>query len=363
MIPELVLKKSIDLTNARDLKYLTDQAADCGDLASLIRNNLEDYLEYFAEPCWHEIGAMGTYQFYTHDKKIFSKDIREMLILTKKLDSLKRFEGFEHLLVGFKNMPQIYSTIFEVNVGYWCQSRSHFHDLIFSPLVNNKIPEFIWVTKNGEVFCECKRVAFNESKFQKLASKVLGICKNHYDAIGGWPTDIRIDIGFDGKTTNNIDKRIYELLKHAKYAIKKSDTKSPLVSTGLEATIRKRNEQIPRTHGELVAAHAVHEKAGRPSKLLEDIQLSINIALENYEVKAVQNMINKARKQLPKKGIGAIFIETSHALQKIKSKVSSLISQDAYANTPLISLWIQGEPVFASCTNGYYFDENMFNSL
>lgn len=113
MIEDLKIDRVLDLGSAEDRRRLRAAAAQIPELSALIGQYLDDYLRLFPEPDWHKVYSGGLISVRTIPNRSAGFDIMSVLELTKSLKRLSGCQGYEKLVAGFVNPPQIESTYFE----------------------------------------------------------------------------------------------------------------------------------------------------------------------------------------------------------------------------------------------------------
>ena len=121
---------------------------------------------------------------------------------------------------------------------------------------------------------------------------------------------------------------------------------------GVSAALRPRGEP-PQEKGTVMACAAT--VTSEPTNLADACDLSLTVSMSRYRRAATAELIRDARSQLPKGGVGAIFLEFD-ATWADGEKVDSLLRQPAYENTPWVSLWDQGRLTTAHWRTGQPLD-------
>jgi hypothetical protein len=338
----------LHLSAAEDRRFLRDLAEESPELLSLVEGNLDDYLSTFPEPHWHTVYPDGPYRlgmvsFNAVRNRGVNFDFHRLLRVTETLKGLRGCAGYESLIAGFRNPAQAQSTLFEVTVAGWCAGRAVTRALEFSPPVavrgHTKRPEFLWHTDVGAIYCECKQGKVTESKFSRRANKLLLCLNGVYQGFQPWDPALRLDVKFDGITTNKIEARFKDVVAEAAEALRAGAyTDVVFEGRGVSAALRPRGEP-PHEEGTMMAGMAT--VTSTPTNLADACDLSLTVSMSRYRRAATAELIRDARSQLPKGGVGAIFIEFD-ATWADDEKVDSLLRQPAYENTPWVSLWDRG---------------------
>jgi hypothetical protein len=339
----------LDLSAPDDRRFLRDLVRGVPALSILVEENLDDYLSLFPEPHWHTVYPSGTYyplgmiSFDAARNQGVNFDFHQMLKATKSLKGLSDCEGYEKLIAGFRNTRQAKSTLFEVLVAGWCAERTVTRAIEFSPVVavrgHAKHPEFLWHTEVGAIYCECKQGKVTESKFSRRVNKLLQCLNSVYQGFQPWDPALRLDVKFDGITTNKIEARFKDVVAKAAEALRASAYADVIFEgQGVSAALRPRGEP-PHEEGTMMAGMAT--VTSTPTNLADACDLSLTVSISRYRRTATGELIRDARSQLPKGGVGAIFLEFDATLAD-GGKVDSLLRQPTYENTPWVSLWDRG---------------------
>jgi hypothetical protein len=352
----------LDLSAPEDHRFLRDLVKDSPGLLSLIEGNLDDYLSIFPEPHWHTIYPYGAYQlgmvsFNAVRKRGVNFDFHRLLRVTETLKELRGCAGYESLIAGFRNPAQAQSTLFEVTVAGWCAGRAVTRALEFSPAVevrgHTKRPEFLWHTEAGPVYCECKQGKVAESKFSRRVNKLLQCLNGVHRGFQPWDPALRLDVKFDGITTNRIEARFRDVVARAAKALRAGEYAGAVFEgEGVSAALRPRGEP-PQEKGTVMACAAT--VTSEPTNLADATDLTLTVSLSRYRRQATAELVRDARTQLPPSSIGAIFLEFDATLAD-GEKVNSLLRQPAYENTPWVSLWDQGRLTTAHWRTGQPLD-------
>lgn len=355
----------LDLSGPDDRRFLRDLVEGVPRLSSLVEENLDDYLSFFPEPCWHTIypyGAyrLGTVSFDAPRNRGVNFDFLQLLRATETLKRLRSCAGYESLIAGFRNPAQAQSTLFEVTVAGWCAGRAVTRALEFSPAVevrgHTKRPEFLWHTEIGAVYCECKQGKVIESDFKRRVNNLLLCLNGVYQRFKPWEPSLRLDVCFDGRTTNKIESRFRDVVARAAGALRADDYAGAVFEgEGVSAALRPRGEP-PQEKGTVMACMAT--VTSTPTNLADAADLTLTVSLSRYRRQATAELLRDARTQLPEDGVGAIFLEFDATLAD-GGKVNSLLRQPVYENTPWVSLWDRDRLMTAYWRSGQPLDDRL----
>lgn len=130
--------------------------------------------------------------------------IKNIVSIAKKLDKLKKCNGFSTLGDGMRNPSQFSATVFEVSCAYYMFTRPEVTGLVFAPevIVNNfkKYPEFKCIGSDFEIYCECKSMdSINRAKSSRALRLMRQIEK---DLKGVLSEKFRVEIAFKSLPSN-----------------------------------------------------------------------------------------------------------------------------------------------------------------
>lgn len=306
------------------------------ELSALARDHLNDYLRYFEEPAWSQT-FLGAHILAPGGRGGW--ELRDLLDCARRLRNLAGLPGFEGLLAGLRNPTQVHATMFEIETADWCLSRSVTQGMEFGVHVaapgGTRKPEFLWHTTLGDLFVECKQAALFESALRARVDRFTEVVRT---AIGGpesVPEDLRLDVFVRLPARNRIDSRIAWVVNDAldRAALGKAASYQEVT-----ATLRARSVDLDRPYGTVRSFLAapntslLHATSAYSSLVVE--------AQPHYE-RVAATLIRRARDQLPRDGIGAIFVRTLPTMRAI-ARASAFLAQPEYERTPWISLVSSG---------------------
>jgi len=361
MIEGLPISRILDLSIPADQRYLREAASSHPELLSLIEEYVDEYLSLFPQLDWRRVYSGGMLSIPTTRKHSISFDLLQMLRLAKSLKKLTPYSGYEKLVSGFRNPTQINSTYFEAVVGSWCVDRDVSVSIEFSPEVTVKgkckRPDFLWHTRLGNLYCECKRNNLLESKLNARVEKLLSWLSMIYEEYGPWDASLRLDVRFERGSTNRIRDRFRTVVAQASAALKDgTHAGQTFREDDVSAVLRCRNEPVPQERESIQASIA---KVGPVAQnLAEATHLNLRMSLAKYRQESVGRLLRDARTQLPPDSPSAVFVELG-GYEAAQQKLQRLVGRPAYASTPWVSLWVHGEISSAIWQNGQQFDDRL----
>lgn len=361
MIEGFQIDRVLNLSLLKDQQRLREAVKDHFELSSLVDEYLDEYVQLFPEPSWQKIYSGGLLAVQVKSKQSIGFDLIQVLKLTKTPVQLRAHKGYERLVAGFKNASQISSTYFEAVVAGWCANRAVSKSIEFSPEVvvkgKYKHPEFLWSTELGNIYCECKRGDFLESKFHRMIGRLQFALGEIYDEFKPWDPLLRLDVRFESGTTNKIGARFKNVVRQASAALRTGTYIGQVfMDDDVSAILRRRDEGLPPESESLRAGLA---EVGQISKRLDEATyLSLTMSLMKYRQAAAARLLHDARTPLPPDSVGAVCIELG-GVGAAQQKLMSLIGQPSYKNTPWVSLWVNNEFGCALWRNDQPFDDGV----
>lgn len=345
----LTLPRVIDLSIEEERQILNKAAEKFPSTLALIETYLKDYLTYFPEDHWRKLYPAGLINVpIGKNNEVFTLD--DMLRVTKALTRLKPFAGFAKLTSGFRSPSKVVATVFEALVAEWCAARSLTESLVFSPPVGIKDgvkhPEFLWRTKLGNIYCECKNGRELENKFGKRVDKLFTALKEAYLKYEPWDPSRRLDVRIESSAKNDIEKRIRNVVAQASAAFHANNSEDKTFEEGeVRAVLGLRKTPLPAERS------TVRVRLMPPSEVPiwwtgdmahENTCLSLTVSTASVRRKMVKDLLKDARTQLPPNQLGAVFIQLGGGDDALQD-LSIRLRDPAYRNTPWVSLWINGK--------------------
>lgn len=361
MIEDLKIDCVLDLRSPEDRRQLRDACLQVPGLSALIDEHLDDYVRFFQDPSWLTVYSGGSISVRTAPKHSAGFDIRRVLELTRLLKHLSGYQGYEKLVAGFDNPPQIESTYFEVLVATWCSERAVASSLEFSPEVTvkggRKHPDFLWRTELGDTYCECKRGNIIESKFQQRVENLRAYMSEIYERHQPWDPSLRLDVKFDKGPLPQIQAGISSVVAQAAAALRAGNYEGlTFIEGSVTGALRPKGNLAPQGRETVTTGMA---QVGPVAKSLpEVIYFTLNMSLAKYRQDAAARLLREAKTQLPATHPGAVFIELGGATTA-QQKLLSLLGEPAYDNIPWVSIWAGGELLSAVWRNGQPFNDRL----
>ncbi len=361
MIEDLKIDRILNLSLPEDRRQLRAASQQVQGLSALIDEHLDDYIRFFQAPDWLTVYSGGEISVHTSPKRSAGFDIKRVLELTKSLKHLSGYKGYEKLVAGFGNPPQIESTYFEVLVASWCAERAVTSSLEFSPEVTvkggRKHPDFLWRTELGEIYCECKRGNIIESKFQQRLENLRSFLSEIYEQHQPWDPSLRLDVKFDKGPLPQIQIGIRSVVAQASAALKAGMYEGLTFMEGSVAAVLKPKGNLASQESETVMT-GMAQVVSVAKSLPEIIYFTLTMSLAKYRQDAAARLLKEAKKQLPITRPGAVFVELGGATAA-QQKLLSLLGDPAYDNIPWVSIWAGGELLSAVWRNGQPFDDRL----
>lgn len=361
MIKDLKIDRVLDLGSPEDRRQLREASRRVPGLSALIDEHLGDYVRFSPSPDWLTVYSGGSISVRTAPKHTTGFDIRAVLELTRSLKSLRRYRGYEQLVAGFRNPPQVESTYFEVLVASWCAGRAVTTSLEFSPGVTvkggRKHPDFLWRTEMGGIYCECKRGNIIESKFQRRVESLRSYLSEIYEQHQPWDPSLRLDVKFDKGPLPQIQIGIRSVVAQAAAAVKSGAYEGlTFVEGNVAAALVPKGSPTPQESESVVTGMAQVGSVAR--SLQEIIYFTLTMSLAKYRQDAAARLLREAKTQLPTTRPGAVFLELGGAAAA-QQKLLSILGEPAYDNIPWVSIWSGGELLSAVWRNNQPFSDRL----
>jgi hypothetical protein len=355
------LPRTLDLSRSADVDELRTAASGDADLLKLLQDQLQSYLALCPNDAWQRVYSGGIIPIPTGEKKTTGYHLKDLLRLAESLRRLEAYHGYARLIEGFRNPPQVQSTVFEVTVAHWCATRSVSRGLEFSPAVTaggrRKYPEFRWHTEFGSVYCECKMAHFLESACNRRLDQLTADADRVHQGFGPWDPSLRLDLHVDKGSTNGIKDRFRSVVSQAWTALRSGSWQGEVFrEKEVSAVLRARSVVLPHEHDVIRAYAGLVGPVATP--VFDAAHISLTMSLAKYRRDAAAHLLREARSQLPSDSSGAVFLELGGYLSA-QAKVASLIDQPTYVRTPWVSIWVHGELAAVTWRNSQPFDNRL----
>jgi hypothetical protein len=360
LAPRLALDRELDLNVSEDRATLRDIASRSPEIAKLLDTTLDDYLALFPELHWRHI-SWGGVVFVQGGSYSQHFDLVEMLQYTAALQRLRGFPGFQCLVAGFRNPPQVPSTLFEVGVADWCASRAVTIGLEFSPVVvargRVKRPEFRWQTTLGELYAECKRGGEFENKVSRRITKLVDCVDAIYKSYGPWLPSSRLEVRFTDSVKNGVEGRIRSVVERAFAALGQGMPTRTITFQEGEVIGTVQILPAPLLHEDTFGGDVIHQAklvVGSVAVGINDAYLDVAMSVARHRANAVAHLMRDALTQLPEDRPSAIFIQLQ-GLGKVIERVQQLFSAPRFAQVSVVGLFT-GRDNRLVWRNGQQFD-------
>ncbi len=345
-IPNVYIPRVLNLSKHEDYQLLCEVVKQNSLLLNLVKENINDYLSFFPDKHWREVFANGIINIVDGKGYVIGVTIWQMLEITKVLKKLKSFPGFHNLISNFKNPRQLHSTIFEVLCANWCLNLEISTSLKFSPPVlikgKEKNPDFLWYTKFGSIYCECKRAEYIKNKLTEKMERLFNSVEQAYGIAGPWRTEYRLDISIDLPLKSGaIDQRIMSLITKVSDFLDANDYAEGVefAQEDVNATIRLRKDTIPEKKGCFRSFLFTILEADNPVRGDEtNAAFTLTLPTSKYFAQAASNLLKQARKQLPTDQKCAIFLQID-GFEMMQEKLQILLNTADYSNIAFVCVF------------------------
>lgn len=212
------------------------------------------------------------------------------------------------------------------------------------------MPEFLWRTTLGDVYCECKQENSAENSVNRRVSKLFDVLGEAYEKNAPWDGETRLDLivrhpALDG--TNEVIRRVVQ--KAA------SLQDGEIVDGVVTLRISRRTDALPNYSGCLQLHHRELKAGCSESALSTTAKYTVTMSVMEHRLRQLVKLVRDARTQLPPDKQGAIFVDIGGS-QIFVDKLKELIVQPEYGNIAWISLWERGLPLKAVIRGGQPLD-------
>jgi hypothetical protein len=335
-------------------------------LAELIDEEMEEFLKLFPEQHWRNHALGGSILCPPGDgAQLANLDIMTLLRLTHALKNLRNHQGFDKLIAGFRNLPQVLSTCFEVTAADFCATRAISNDIEFAPpvLIKGKFkhPEFLWRTTLGNLYVECKRGAMFEHKLGKKINRLRAVAFKAIMEAGLLTTSKRLDI-LVSTMTNHTERRLKEAIKRVSAADSGGVATTPVDNEEVHIEYRERGDPIPNILDSITATTSP-VPAGATSFKAQDAPFFITMSTILHWKQAAGALLREANQQLPPDCAGAVFLKIGSPQQSL-DRISSLFRLAEYVHIAWVAAVSNiGEfpkGIWGTWRGGQPFDDSAF---
>ena len=338
----LTIGRILSLDNIADLKELRTRASAVPEFAHAIDLHLDDYLALFPEVYWHQIFDGPSVIVPVHERHWAAYDFSYLLEIVRLYKIVENFPGARQMIASLRNPTQVVATFFEIETAAWCATRSHTVSLAFGPeVIRNdgvKRPDYLWSTRLGDLFCECKLVGEFQDTFRRRAAALSGFIEKEL-SVRPELEGLRYD--FTIERTHQAEIAIRALLSQLER------TTTPVTMLHGNVSLALTVQTAPPPAGATGIRTSRINASTSPVPLSpQGAQSTMTVGATTYWESVCQRLVREARTQLPLEAPGAIMLGLGLAPEKAvkagSAKVETLIQQPAYGNTPCIMIWARG---------------------
>lgn len=331
----------LDLLDPQDRREALEEARDSEQLEE---QHLEDYVQTVEEldlpGFWLTATNIGTIQIPISEDGKFGLPISQAVWAIQRLQRFRGSPGFDDMLNGFRNPPQVRDAIAELRAAELleaCPSTEQVEPGVrIEDSSGASCPDLSWETTDGSFNVEVKSMSPMETQRSAGLQRVSKSAQGTFDAWAGELDRIRIDIlvsALGGGVTADIQTardRLSEDLER--------DQPGNIVQEGsARVQLSSREEEPP---GEAPVLRNGTVQVGPESTQIhpghETHWLTVGTEIGGALRRQARRLLKRARKQLgPGEDPGVIFLETSF-MGPVADYAEELLGEDAYAHTPLI---------------------------
>jgi hypothetical protein len=218
-----------------------------------------------------------------------------------------------------------------------------------------KQPEFLWHTRLGQLYCECKRADDHEAAYRKLASRLYEHSEATHRAQGLWNPAYRVDISIVPVALNGVEGRITKVIREAFTVDSRTDGQTEAFADGEVQLLLRPRDESPPDESDTIRTSSV-DVSTVPTRLsYENADLTFTMSLATYRQRVTTKLLREARRQLPPEDPGAIFIQLG-GVTAAAARLRQVLVDRAYERTPWVCLCDPGMNVQGVWRNGQPFD-------
>lgn len=354
----LSIPRRLDLSRREDRRDLFIAAEELPELHSLLAAYLDDYCRLLPAQSWQTVYS-GGFVVAARGRRGTTLSVLDAMHLARTLVRLESLPGFGKLVEHFGNPTQVSSAIFEARAAAWCADREVTLSIELHPSTQTKggsitRPDFLWHTRLGDLYCECKRGATLEAAATERLERIYAQLARSYDRFPVWNDSFRLNVSLVTSATNEATRQIDSLVEQAHEADAKGrHARWEYSSKHVRAGFSLRAESLDGSRDGLIMGRSI---AGtQATSIVSTTDLSLAMPVGSHRLRMLTKLVRRARRQLPEDARGAVLLEMS-STSGLAEKLKELVAQDEHSRTPWISLWRDGAIISAAWRSDQPFD-------
>jgi hypothetical protein len=334
--------RKLSLDKPDDVRWLRNQAdAVLPELATLIRNNLDDYMNLFTDAEWRIVYDGPSLLLPAGQQRLLLYELAQLLDLTEKYKAIAKYQGADQTLAGLRNPPQIPGTLFEIESAAWYASRPITKTIVFGPQLTHpnggtSHPDFLWDTEFGPLYCECKQASHFDSEFSLRAHRVAAFVGQQM------PTGVsHLRFEFLLGKRHGGEHAIRRLLAAA---LADLTAGRQWIDSNITLKLHQRgSERMTGGFPRMLISNVPATTSPTPLDYRGATYL-VEVMAEHAMQTLGMNLVREARSQLTPNvvGIPIIGMPSPAAAKVLKAKLETVINDPAYERTPCIFIWAAG---------------------
>lgn len=334
------LDRTYSLENSSDVLQLKEYAKKIPTFAKELDDHLDLYMQIFPERHWRTIYDGLMIVIDIGNKQLIGYEFPYLLDIARKYKFLEKFDVDKNLIQGLRNPPQISSTLFEIETAAFCATRTISQFIEFSPEVtrNGKIkrPDFLWKTSLGDIYCECKQAGIFENNFKSRMGTINAYLESRLKNFE-IPKELRLD--FEVERTGRAENSINHILNELKIPVEGQQSQHNYV----KLHVRSRSQDLEPTAASVKTSN-ITTSAGMNKASEQSAPSTLTVHSTRFWNTVCSKLISDARTQVPLDRPSAIFLglSTEKVGKAVFPKVTELILQPSFGNTPCIVICAQG---------------------
>ena len=354
------LNRTYSLSLEEDVIELKRFAQNIPEYSSAFDNYFDTFLQIFTEEHWRTVYDGLTIVIDIGDKQMIGYEFPYLLDIARKYQLLEKYDVDKKLIQGLRNPPQIASTLFEIETAAFCVTRTISQSMEFSPEVtrNGKIkrPDFLWKTSLGDIYCECKQAGIFGNKFKSRMGTINDYLEKRLKTFE-IPKELRLD--FEIERTGYAENSINHILNELKIPLEGQQCEHGHV----KLHVRSRSQELEPTAVSVKTSN-IATSAGMTKASEQSAPSTVTVHSTRFWNTVCSKLISDARTQVPVDRPSAIFLglSTERVGKAVFPKVTELILQPSFGNTPCIVICAQGGMSLIA-RNGQPFDTSIGDPL
>lgn len=305
-------------------------------LGTYARRATELALPYY----WFLVDPLDHVSIRSGSNRSHGMSLEAAIAAVEALWQLRDRPGFDHLIDGWRNAPQVASAVSELRCILFLSSAKSHSAIEFGPLVtgdpDGSRADLLWRTTEGDFLVEVKSLRTLASAVATAANRMLGEAVQTLDGLVGGLAECRLDV-----VCRESGSHFSALLREAVAEfgdLEVSKAGAEAERSFVRVTLRRRASE-PEAGGPCIRATAVTvgDKATKVHPVAGSAAwLTVSLLLGPKLRRAVRSILQEARRQLRGSPLPSIiYLEADHLAQAV-AYLQEVMPQQEYAAIPLV---------------------------